>query len=43
MQLPKAREFFSQQAIDLSNDGSFIRSYVLDSSLLIGPGIFDPH
>jgi hypothetical protein len=33
MQLPEAREFFSQQAIELSKDGSFIRSYVLDSSL----------
>jgi hypothetical protein len=33
MPLPEAREFFSQQAIDLSKGGSFIRSYILDSSL----------
>ena len=30
MQLSEAREFFSRQAIELSKDGSFIRSYVLD-------------
>jgi hypothetical protein len=28
--LPEAREFFSRQAIELSKDGSLIRSYVLD-------------
>ena len=31
--LSKARELFSQQAIGLSKDGSYIRSYVLDASL----------